>query len=855
MSKIKLAFLLVCLAALLLISVTMLFSLVTIRTMTLMSNNHIGTIAADNSKESLWDQAILNTTELVVVKSTIIDQELRKAANMVELLKGYIEQIYRSKEDFRLIKIPNMREVPPEEVSLHWNIETGKIPDMKYNERDLVRAGLLEETYLLGNLEKINQLIVKNIPDISTVYVSTESGQNIQYDGDAAIKMPYATSAVLRNRPWYTSARELGDLYISDTYRDMAGRGLSISITSPFYDRTGQFMGVAGIDIRIEDLDESIRKIVVGKNGYAFLIDNRSGEDKSQSKIISAPGLNENNENDLAAFMGSNAAKVIADMKVWPSGYAASIIEIEGKETKVDILWAPVKLTGWQLAYVVPEDDILAPALALYDEIIGITEVTVERVDGLIFKIFGVSAGLLLLIIFLTTWAARLVAGRIAMPITIFTEHVKKISNGNLDYHSEIRTGDEIEELSLTFERMTVELKNYIKDLNRVTAEKERIGAELNVATKIQASMLPNIFPPFPSRKEFDIYASMLPAKEVGGDFYDFFLIDENTLAVLIADVSGKGVPAALFMVIAKTLIKNNAQNGSSPKEVFEKVNNLLCINNEESMFVTVFMGYLDIPTGKFTCVNAGHNPPLIKRGDEFNWLKIKRGLVLGGMENISYIEEEMTLKPGDMVYFYTDGVTEAINSEEEFFSDDRLFEAVVACKDQGVREFAVSIKQEVDAFVQDAEQADDITMLVMRYMGDIKWKELKIGANIENLTTVQDFVHAELEKVDCPPKIEAQIDIAVEETFVNIASYAYTPDQGTVIIRAAVSGNEIWLEFEDTGKAYNPLEKSDPDITAGIDERPIGGLGIFMIKRMMDTVEYRCDDNRNLFTLKKKFD
>jgi sigma-B regulation protein RsbU (phosphoserine phosphatase) len=413
---------------------------------------------------------------------------------------------------------------------------------------------------------------------------------------------------------------------------------------------------------------------------------------------------------------------ILAEMKAHSSGYSSSVITAEGKDMDINILWAPVSLTGWQLAYVIPEDDILAPALTLHDEIIGTMEKTTGQVNRLMSIVTMVLVGLLALIIILTSWAARIIAGRIAQPITDFTGEVKKIGNGNLDYHSHIKTGDEIEELSQSFEHMTVELKEYIENLNRVTAEKERIGAELNVATKIQASMLPRIFPPFPDRDEFDLYGSMLPAKEVGGDFYDFFLVDKDTLAVLIADVSGKGVPAALFMVIAKTLIKNNAQYGLGPKEVFEKVNDLLCADNEEGMFVTAFMGYLDIPTGKFTCVNAGHNPPLIKRGGVFDWLKVKRGLVLAGMAGMRYKEEETKFEPGDMLYLYTDGVTEAVNPEEELFSEARLLAAAAAHREtQNLREFTASIKQEIDAFAREAEQADDITMLALHYKGGAK--------------------------------------------------------------------------------------------------------------------------------------
>ena len=259
--------------------------------------------------------------------------------------------------------------------------------------------------------------------------------------------------------------------------------------------------------------------------------------------------------------------------------------------------------------------------------------------------------------------------------------------------------------------------------LTRVIAEKERLGAELDIATKIQASMLPCIFPAFPHRKEFDIYASMRPAKEVGGDFYDFFFINDNTLAVVMADVSGKGVPAALFMVIAKTLIKNNAQDGKSPGAVFEAVNNLLCENNEAGMFVTAFLGYLDIPTGRFTYVNAGHNPPLLRANERFDWLKAKPGFVLAGMEDIFYKQHEVTLAPGDALFLYTDGVTEAVNNENNLFSNPRLLETVNAYLDAPLRELCVSVKREIDRFAEGAEQADDITMLALWYKGEAETK------------------------------------------------------------------------------------------------------------------------------------
>jgi serine phosphatase RsbU (regulator of sigma subunit) len=259
----------------------------------------------------------------------------------------------------------------------------------------------------------------------------------------------------------------------------------------------------------------------------------------------------------------------------------------------------------------------------------------------------------------------------------------------------------------------TRELLNKQKKDNE---EKERISAELNVATEIQTSMLPSIFPDFTNRAEFEIYATMKPAKEVGGDFYDFFSIDDDHLAVVIADVSGKGVPAALFMVVAKTLIKNQAQVGRTPVDIFTLVNAQLCENNEVGMFVTAFMGVYEISTHHFVCVNAGHNPPLLKRADgSFEYLKLHTGFVLGGMEEIKYKQHEMQLTSGDELYLYTDGVTEATNINDELYGEDRLLATLNNNMDLNTDELLSSVKNDIDCFVNGAPQFDDITMVAFK--------------------------------------------------------------------------------------------------------------------------------------------
>jgi sigma-B regulation protein RsbU (phosphoserine phosphatase) len=256
-------------------------------------------------------------------------------------------------------------------------------------------------------------------------------------------------------------------------------------------------------------------------------------------------------------------------------------------------------------------------------------------------------------------------------------------------------------------------------NLVSVTAEKERIGAELNVATQIQADMLPRIFPAFPNRSEFELFASMNPAKEVGGDFYDFFLIDEDHLGLVMADVSGKGVPAALFMVIAKTLIKNRAMMGDSPSAILENVNNQLCEGNDAMLFVTVWIGILTISTGKGLAANAGHEHPVLKRaGGRYELVEYRHSPAVATLEGIRFREHEFELNPGDMLFVYTDGVPEATNSENQLFGNERMLEALNRNPEESPAEVLHSVREAVDGFVMDAPQFDDITMLCLKYYG-----------------------------------------------------------------------------------------------------------------------------------------
>ena len=306
-------------------------------------------------------------------------------------------------------------------------------------------------------------------------------------------------------------------------------------------------------------------------------------------------------------------------------------------------------------------------------------------------------------------------------PLKQISEEATRFSEENVTAEKKlqetIRSRDEIGQLAVSIDNMEEQVRLYIENLTRVTAEKERIGAELALATRIQTAMLPHVFPPFPDRQEFDIFASMDPAKEVGGDFYDFFLIDDDHLCLVMADVSGKGIPAALFMMASKIIIQSCAMLGNSPGEILTKTNEAVCSNNPEEMFVTVWLGILEISTGKLTAANAGHEyPALMRAGGRFELFRDKHGLVIGAMEGLRFKQYELQLAPGDKLFVYTDGVTEAMDEKNDLFGTDRMLAALNRAPDGSAEQILKNVREEIDGFVKDAEQFDDLTMLCLEY-------------------------------------------------------------------------------------------------------------------------------------------
>lgn len=461
------------------------------------------------------------------------------------------------------------------------------------------------------------------------------------------------------------------------------------------------------------------------------------------------------------------------------------------------------------------------------------------------------------------------ISKKFVRPIVCITKEAKDFASHDAHFSDKLKgihSNDEIETLARAIEKMGIDIQVYIKDLMRVTTEKERIGAELSVASGIQAGMLPKNFSPYPDHHGIQLYASMIPAKEVGGDFYDFFWTGKNKLWLVMGDVSGKGVPAAMFMVIAKALIRNEATLEYEPSEICERVNDQLCEENEQGLFVTCWLGCVNIATGQMKFANAAHNPPVLYDGDSYKFLEQKSGIMLAAMEGSKYVQHEIQLKKGSRLFIYTDGVTEAQNKDGALFGEQLLLGALAKTAALSSKETVMLVNKEVERFAGGADQADDITVLSFELdeIGDEgatgnpssptdSAQSLVVAAADENLPKVTDFVHS-CAPQDITPDDANKIDLAVEEIFVNISHYAYENGGDVEIVCQKLADRKISVAFKDSGIEFNPLEKGDPDFTESVETRRLGGFGIYLTKKFMDSVSYERQDGKNVLTLVKTF-
>jgi sigma-B regulation protein RsbU (phosphoserine phosphatase) len=495
---------------------------------------------------------------------------------------------------------------------------------------------------------------------------------------------------------WYQIPRELGKLEWSEPYFDEgAGKILISTCSLPFYKESNgarQLQGIVGSDISLEALTELISSVKILKTGYAALL--------TRNGVILAHPMKDAimNETFFSIAEARNDPYLRELGRKMIRGESGFVHYQSLVGFKSWMYYAPIPSTGWTLAVVFPEAELL------------------ENVRKLSMTMAAMGFGGILLL----TLAVIGIARAIIRPLQMLTAATDQVASGNFDVAlPTVHSDDEVGILTRDFQAMQASLKEYIKNLTETTAAKERIQSELKVATNIQASLLPRIFPPFPDHPEFDIYASMVPAKEVGGDFYDFFFIDEKNLCFLIADVSDKGVPAALYMMVAKTLLKTEGQRLGEPDKMLNSVNRILASDNETCMFTTVFCAILDITTGDVRFANAGHNPPLIIDSAGVRYLSLKPGLMLGAMAETVYATERFTLEKEGILFLYTDGVTEAKSPEDELYGEERLLKALQAAPQEGLANLIHYISSEVTHHASDAPQSDDITMLAIKMTTD----------------------------------------------------------------------------------------------------------------------------------------
>jgi len=423
-----------------------------------------------------------------------------------------------------------------------------------------------------------------------------------------------------------------------------------------------------------------------------------------------------------------------------------------------------------------------------------------------------------------------------------------KISGGDLNVKIDERNSFEMDALSDNINKTVESLKDY------AIKEAEKNAEELRFAKTIQHSVLPTVFP---LDEKFEIYASMDTAKEVGGDFYDFFYIDPTHVAIEVADVSGKGVPAALFMMQSKTIIKGLVESGMPVDEAFTEANKRLCESNEAQMFVTVWLGIVDLTTGEIEFVNAGHNPPIVSdENGGFKYLQSKAGFVLAGYDGYKYQVQRYKLKPGEKIYLYTDGVTEAMNKDRVLYGEETLLNKLNEYRKRGCHTICDAVIKDVRKHADGVDQSDDITMLCLGLNGNESTNVIVVDAQIENVERITNFVNNLLENRGADIKAQMQIDVAIDELFSNICYYAYQPDQHgqAKIVVNFYEENKVAIVFEDRGIPYNPLEKADPDAKASLEDRQIGGLGIYIVKKTMDEMTYKNVSGHNVVKLIKTY-
>ncbi|MBQ9642638.1 MAG: SpoIIE family protein phosphatase [Lachnospiraceae bacterium] len=652
---------------------------------------------SEETMDQTMQGALVNSTKL---QANIADSDFTEIVNDTYMLQSMAQGL-----------IENRNSLTPAEVSIPDPSLDGTPSAMVMSEEgvDYTRSRFLGTIAhmatpmiaMLDNSDKITACYV-GLSDGTFFCVDTHTSN--RYDESGKLK-----SFAVRERPWYKGAIETGELYFTGIEKDAFSGAASLTCSAPVI-VGGKTYGVVGIDITLDNMQDFIHSVSTG-DSYAFIV-SQNGE------VLLAPEGSGLFETGQELGQSDNAEVSTFIQEALEGTTRLAILTLDGKQYYA--AGSPMSTVGWAVIALVDKTITEQPEQLMLAEYDRINEEATAAFRAGSDRMRWAARLAIVLLLLLSVGIALYASRRFSRPIEEMTESIIDSSQtGKLfEMKDSYRTNDEIEVLALSFDELSKKTKQYIEDITEITKEKERVSTELNMARQIQSSMMPHIFPAFPDRHEFDIYATMDPAKEVGGDFYDFFLIDEDHLCMVMADVSGKGIPAALFMMISKVILQSCAMLGRSPAEILNKTNEALCSSNQVEMFVTVWLGILEISTGKITAANAGHEYPAMTVDGTFELLKGKHGFVVGGLENVRYHEYELQMKPGDKLFLYTDGVPEATDEKNQMFGTDRMLEALNKDKDAASERILENVRKDLDAFVSGAEQFDDLTMLCIEYNG-----------------------------------------------------------------------------------------------------------------------------------------
>lgn len=647
------------------------------------------------------------------------------------------------------------------------------------------------------------------------------------------------------HKEWFAKPVEMGTGIWTEPYNDMGGGNIMmITYSLPLFNKNGDMYAVSTADVSLDWLTEVTSELDSLNNENLYMGFEENGAGHSKTFIVTAngnfvvhPDKNGKEGTSLSDYIKAmehkNPQRVIDGIL----SNEESVELISDRSGKIFLVfYIPLDRTGWVAASIVPFSD-LSPLVYAF----------------IIFFLVVLVVALVVIALI-----CRKNIHKLTKPLRLFAKSAEEIAKGHLDAPLPVvKSKDELLTLHNSFHTMQQSLVAQIEEIKKVNEEKGRIEGELLIARNIQMSMLPMKFPAFPERTDIDIYAQLIPAKEVGGDLYDYLIRNEK-LYFCVGDVSGKGMPAAMVMAVTRALFRTATSHESNPGKIASGINELLVEDNESNMFTTMFIGVLDLPTGRLRYSNAGHNAPILINASGAEMMQCDANIPLGVMENWRFTTQEILLQQQTTIFMYTDGLTEAENTKYEQFKEERV---IKMAQSHGLSPKTIieQMQDSVSQFTGDAQQNDDLTMLAVEYNKqldhDVKLSHsIMLQNDVEQVLQLSEFVEQVCEEAELDMSLTMSVNLAIEEAVVNVMNYAYPAGtEGDVQVDAFSNGEILKFVITDWGKPFDPTTKEDIDITLPAEERVIGGLGIHLVRQIMDSSNYERIDGKNVLTLIKK--